>query len=192
MQIIYDLTSGSGGGHVTRLHAQRYTPGRRPGERMGHQRSLSVLRSRRSTSDGGASRQYLGGWSQFESPYPAATRSSGAANEAVITEDGPHPPAELGGVGASCEPRRSHRPCHLRAVRSGRERYVADSHGHLEKVAERAASAWPWEMKRPETAWHTRGQGFKSPQLHQAQRIGRTPAQGRLSANRQQITWSDG
>jgi hypothetical protein len=36
--------------------------------------------------------------------------------------------------------------------------------------------------------WHARGQGFKSPQLHQAQRIGRTPAQGRLSADCQQIT----
>jgi hypothetical protein len=37
-------------------------------------------------------------------------------------------------------------------------------------------------------AWHARGQGFKSPQLHQAQRIGRTPARGRLSADCQQIT----
>ena len=37
-------------------------------------------------------------------------------------------------------------------------------------------------------AWHARGQGFKSPQLHQAQRISRTPAQGRLSADCQQIT----
>jgi hypothetical protein len=36
--------------------------------------------------------------------------------------------------------------------------------------------------------WHARGQGFKSPQLHQAQRIGRTPAQSRLSADCQQIT----
>jgi hypothetical protein len=40
--------------------------------------------------------------------------------------------------------------------------------------------------------WHARGQGFKSPQLHQAQRIGRTPAQGRLSADCQQITSCDG
>ena len=36
--------------------------------------------------------------------------------------------------------------------------------------------------------WHARGQGFKSPQLHQAQRIGSTPTQGRLSADCQQIT----
>jgi hypothetical protein len=28
--------------------------------------------------------------------------------------------------------------------------------------------------------WHARGQGFKSPQLHQAQRIGSTPIQGGL------------
>jgi hypothetical protein len=39
--------------------------------------------------------------------------------------------------------------------------------------------------------WHARGQGFKSPQLHQAQHIGRTPAQGRLSADCQQVTGSD-
>jgi hypothetical protein len=41
-------------------------------------------------------------------------------------------------------------------------------------------------------AWHARGQGFKSPQLHQAQRIGSTPAQGRLSADCQQVTPCDG
>jgi hypothetical protein len=40
--------------------------------------------------------------------------------------------------------------------------------------------------------WHARGQGFKSPQLHQAQRIRRTPTQGRLSADCQQITLCDG
>src|SRR4029450_12213295 len=40
----------------------------------------------------------------------------------------------------------------------------------------------------PAHQWHARGQGFKSPQLHQAQRIGRTPAQGCLSADCQQIT----
>jgi hypothetical protein len=39
--------------------------------------------------------------------------------------------------------------------------------------------------------WHARGQGFKSPQLHQAQRNGSTPAQGRLSADCQQITSRD-
>jgi hypothetical protein len=36
--------------------------------------------------------------------------------------------------------------------------------------------------------WHARGQGFKSPQLHQAQRNDSTPNQGRLSANCLQIT----
>ena len=36
--------------------------------------------------------------------------------------------------------------------------------------------------------WHARGQGFKSPQLHQAQRNGSAPTQGRLSADCQQIT----
>jgi hypothetical protein len=36
--------------------------------------------------------------------------------------------------------------------------------------------------------WHARGQGFKSPQLHQAQRIGSTPAQGRLPEICQSLT----
>jgi hypothetical protein len=31
--------------------------------------------------------------------------------------------------------------------------------------------------------WHARGQGVKSPQLHQAQPISRSPAQGRVSAD---------
>jgi hypothetical protein len=38
--------------------------------------------------------------------------------------------------------------------------------------------------------WHARGQGFKSPQLHQAQRISRPPSQRRLPAICQQMTWS--
>src|SRR5215217_1566627 len=42
--------------------------------------------------------------------------------------------------------------------------------------------------ERPARQWHARGQGFKSPQLHQAQRISSAPAQGRLSADCQQIT----
>jgi hypothetical protein len=36
--------------------------------------------------------------------------------------------------------------------------------------------------------WHARGQGFKSPQLHQAQRIGSTPAQGHLPEICQSLT----
>jgi hypothetical protein len=44
----------------------------------------------------------------------------------------------------------------------------------------------------PAHRWHARGQGFKSPQLHQAQRIDSIPAQGRLSAECQQITICDG
>jgi hypothetical protein len=37
-------------------------------------------------------------------------------------------------------------------------------------------------------AWHARGQGFKSPQLHQAQRISTSPAQGRLPEICQSLT----
>jgi hypothetical protein len=43
----------------------------------------------------------------------------------------------------------------------------------------------------PAHRWHARGQGFKSPQLHQAQRIGRIPAQGRLPEICQDPTISD-
>jgi hypothetical protein len=39
----------------------------------------------------------------------------------------------------TCEHRRSRRPCHLRAIRSGHERYPADSHGHFEEAAGLAA-----------------------------------------------------
>jgi hypothetical protein len=44
--------------------------------------------------------------------------------------------------------------------------------------------------ERAARQWHARGQGFKSPQLHQAQRIGST-AEGRLSADCLQITCCD-
>jgi hypothetical protein len=42
--------------------------------------------------------------------------------------------------------------------------------------------------KRLARQWHARGQGFKSPQLHQAQRISRSPAQGRLPETCQSLT----
>jgi hypothetical protein len=47
-----------------------------------------------------------------------------------------------------------------------------------------------WRSEATARPWHARGQGFKSPQLHQAQRISRPPTQGRLSADCQQITLS--
>jgi hypothetical protein len=49
-----------------------------------------------------------------------------------VTEDGPHPPDELGAVAATCE-RSSFSPaCHRRATSSGHEWYPAVSHGHSE------------------------------------------------------------
>jgi len=57
---------------------------------------------------------------------------------------------------------------------------------HLLSCVDRRGGALRREP--PAHQWHARGQGFKSPQLHQAQRIGRAPAQGRLSADCQQIT----
>jgi hypothetical protein len=51
-----------------------------------------------------------------------------------VTEDDPHPPAELGAVAVRWEHRRSRRPCHPRATGTGHERYPADSHGHFEEA----------------------------------------------------------
>jgi hypothetical protein len=46
---------------------------------------------------------------------------------------------ELGTVTFRYEPRRSRRPCHPRAISSGRERQPADTHGHSEKATGLAA-----------------------------------------------------
>ena len=72
-----------------------------------------------------------------------------------------------------------------------KERAPAVSSGQSRSLREvRDAGHMPltWGGEEPETAWHARGQGFKSPQLHQAQRIGRTPAQGRLPEICQSLT----
>ena len=61
------------------------------------------------------------------------------AHQAVVTEDRPRPLRELGTVTFGCEPRRSRRPCHPRAISSGHERYVADNHGHSEKAISQGA-----------------------------------------------------
>jgi hypothetical protein len=52
-----------------------------------------------------------------------------------VTDDGPHPVAELGAVTARGSGRRSHRPCHTRATSSGHQRYAADSHGQSEEAS---------------------------------------------------------
>jgi hypothetical protein len=76
-----------------------------------------------------------GGVGRSSSPSTQLPRALRAlAHEAVVTEDGPHPAVELGAVAARCEPRRSRRPCHPRAIRSGHERYPTDSHGHFEEA----------------------------------------------------------
>jgi hypothetical protein len=68
---------------------------------------------------------------------------SALANDAVVAGDGltrwpswePSPPGRSG---------RSRRPCHPRATSRGHQRYPADSHGHSEKVADRAAPLLTW------------------------------------------------
>jgi hypothetical protein len=71
-------------------------------------------------------------------PEELPRRIRGLAHETVVTEDGPYPLDELGAVASTCEVV-FHRPCHPRARSSGHERYQADSHGHSQRVAERAA-----------------------------------------------------
>jgi hypothetical protein len=70
---------------------------------------------------------------EFESPDPAAVTPPGSCHQAVVTEDGPRPLRELGTVTFRCEPRRSRRPCHPRAISSGHERYAAVNQGHLRR-----------------------------------------------------------
>jgi hypothetical protein len=50
--------------------------------------------------------------------HPATVTLRALAHEAVVTEDGPHPLAELGTIAARCKRRRSHGPCHPRATSS--------------------------------------------------------------------------
>jgi hypothetical protein len=57
-----------------------------------------------------------------------------AATDEAIAGDGPHLLVEPGAVAATSEHHRSRRPCHPRAISSGHERYLADSHGHLERA----------------------------------------------------------
>jgi hypothetical protein len=52
---------------------------------------------------------------------------------------GPQPLGELGAVAARSEHRRSRRPCHPRATRSGRQGYAADNDGHSHRAAELGA-----------------------------------------------------
>jgi hypothetical protein len=47
----------------------------------------------------------------------------------LVTEDGPHPPAELLPSPPRSVPRRPRRPCHYRAIQSGPDRSPADNHG---------------------------------------------------------------
>ena len=54
----------------------------------------------------------------------------------------------------------------------GQQRSQADSRD----LAMTSVNALEQQRSRRHAVWHARGQGFKSPQLHQAQRIGSTPA----------------
>ena len=44
------------------------------------------------------------------------------------------PSSRAGAVAARCERRRSHWPCHPRAINSGHERYPTDNHGHSKQA----------------------------------------------------------
>jgi hypothetical protein len=110
-------------------------PVRAPAVFSGHQRA--------GTASYGSSQLKQQGWTQVgrsdcapegqgSSLPPAAASPPALAHEAVVTGDGPHPPANPGAVAAKVQPRRSRRPCHPRATSSGHQRYPAVSHGHSE------------------------------------------------------------
>jgi hypothetical protein len=70
------------------------------------------------------------------------------ATEQWVAEDEPHSPVELGAGAATCEHRRSRRPCHPRATRSGHERYPADNHGHSERTGRLSLTQKrSWELR---------------------------------------------
>jgi hypothetical protein len=68
---------------------------------------------------------------------PRALRA--LVNDALVTRDGPHLPAELEPLLQGWEHCGSRRPCHPRAISSGHERYLADNHGHSERITELVA-----------------------------------------------------
>ena len=121
-----------------------YTQGREVRECNGHQRSRRTKEPQVSPSAGPhqATLQKAGQSSSLPTRLPRALRA--LAHEAVVTEDGPHPLAELGAVAARCEHRRSRRPCHPRAISSGHERYPADSHGHFEEAVALGTRLLTW------------------------------------------------
>jgi hypothetical protein len=69
----------------------------------------------------------------FESPNAAEASPPGSCPRGGGPEDGPRPLRKLGMVTFRCEPRRSRRPCHPRAMGSGHERYAAVSQSHLRR-----------------------------------------------------------
>ena len=81
-------------------------------------------------------------------------------------------------VGPPCQ--RFVRNCAIRNLTSPHA-LILGSAFHLGCCVATRGSARRREL--PAHRWHARGQGFKSPQLHQAQRNGSTPTQGRLPEN---------
>jgi hypothetical protein len=68
-----------------------------------------------------------------KSPQSAAPLR-GLPTSQVVTRGRASPSGHAGAVAARREHRHSCRPCHPRAISSGHERYVADSHGHFERA----------------------------------------------------------
>ena len=71
---------------------------------------------------------------EVESPHPLPRALRVLANDAVVTRNGPHPPATLepSPPGASLLNRAGRAT--PRATSSGHERYLADSHGHFKRA----------------------------------------------------------
>jgi hypothetical protein len=119
-----------------------YTPSRKVEDCNGHERSPLESRNCRCAGQHTRHQAPLRRRAGVRVSLPNCREPLRAlAHEAVVTEDGPHPLAELGAIAATSERRRSRAPCHPRAISSGHQRYPADSHGHSEIAAERAARA---------------------------------------------------
>jgi hypothetical protein len=71
---------------------------------------------------------------EVESPDPAGASASGLLPRGDGHRGRASPSGRAGAVAAGCEHCRSRRLCHPRAISSGHERYVADTHGYLERA----------------------------------------------------------
>jgi hypothetical protein len=99
----------------------------------GHDRLRETAGERQ---DVAVNRQHAGRRGGVRVSPPAAASPPALGHDPAVTEDGPHPLAEVGAIAARCEHRRPRRPCHKRAIHSSPDRSRADNHGQNRNVLE--------------------------------------------------------